>query len=58
MENHSNEARRFIQYSVKSMEAKRFTLIYLEGTVLDGEWSILTKKLRVLGVVSFSQFQQ
>ncbi|RVX05041.1 hypothetical protein CK203_019122 [Vitis vinifera] len=37
MENHSNEARRFIQYSVKSMEAKRFTLIYLEGAAKGGD---------------------
>ncbi|KAL6350387.1 hypothetical protein AAG906_004338 [Vitis piasezkii] len=44
-------ARRFIFCFVIMANAKWFALIFLEGRGLHGGWSILTKKLRSLGVV-------
>ena len=58
MESRSNGARRFIQCSVKSVEAKRFILIFPEGRGVVGGWSILAKKLKDLVVASFSYFQR
>ena len=44
-------ARRFIFCFVIMANAKWLALIFLEGRGLHGGWSILTKKLRSLGVV-------
>lgn len=47
----------FYSISVKSVGAKRFTLVFLEDRGAVGGWSIMAKKLRDLGVVSFPQIQ-
>ena len=51
LERRSNEEGRFLLYSVRDLEAKRFCLIFLEGKGLSGGWSILADKLREVGVV-------
>ena len=51
LERHSNEAGRFLLYSVRDLEAKRFCLIFPEGQGLIGSWNILAEKLRETGVV-------
>ena len=51
LERRSNEEGRFLLYSVRDLEAKRFCLIFLEGKGLSGGWNILADKLREVGVV-------
>ena len=53
MERRTNEAGRFILYSVCDLEAKRFCLIFPEGKRLSGGWNILAEKLREVGVAPF-----
>ena len=53
MERRSNEAGRFLLWSVCDLEAKRFCLIFPEGKGLSGGWNILVEKLREVGVAPF-----
>ena len=47
----SNDAGRFLLCSVRDLETKIFSIIFLEGKGLSGGWNTLAKKLRGLGVV-------
>ena len=50
LECRSNEAGRFLLYSVRDLEAKKYCLVFPEGKGLVGGWFLLAKKLRALGV--------
>ncbi|RVX01039.1 hypothetical protein CK203_022861 [Vitis vinifera] len=50
LECRSNVARRFLLYSVRDVEGKKFCLVFPEGNGLVGGWFLLAKKLRALGV--------
>ena len=51
LERRSNEAGKFLIFSVRDLEAKRFCLIFPERKGLFGGWNILAEKLREVGVV-------
>ena len=51
LESRSNEVGRFLLCSVHDLEAKRFSLIFLEGKGMFGGWNILAEKLREARVV-------
>ncbi|RVW99443.1 hypothetical protein CK203_038471 [Vitis vinifera] len=51
LELRSNNAGRFLQYSILSSKGKRFSLIFPEGRGVEWVWKTLASKWRTIGVV-------
>ncbi|KAL6321785.1 hypothetical protein AAG906_035475 [Vitis piasezkii] len=51
LELRSNNAGRFLQYSILSSKGKRFSLIFPEGRGVEWVWKTLASKWRIIGVV-------
>lgn len=55
---HSNKVGRFLLCSVRPVEEKKFSLVFLEGRRLLGGWKVLANKLRSLGAVPLPKIKE